>query len=588
MSSGMKVCIILLTALAVACSRDNVVPTAPTGDSPRLVLAANFTVDDDGVECPSPDFATIQAAITAASAGDVIQVCAGTYVENVILNKSLTLNGAQAGVDARGRAAAESNITPGAGTRGIELRTGSAGSTIDGFTITGGAKSIESTTGPLNGLSILNNRLMGFTGGALFMNDPGTDVTIDQNAIDAASQTAGGGTMHFDTDAFPGLHVTNNTVMGYGVGTGLFVDGNHNVGESATRTPTISGNVFDGSVTGINLGSRAFGTFGAPTLGLYGGMIVDNTFSNGVVGAQGGFQHVLIKGNTFSDNTRAGLELTSFGNAGADRGAQNSVITENEFHGNGFAPPPVPPRLGEALFFTSTQAAGTISTNVAHLNNISGNNNGATYAGSETIDVECNWWGHASGPSGDGGGTGDTVLTPGTGTLDFEPWLTAPAPGGPCDGPLPTANDLKTKARDDLSAIYPTDDKKTDDKLGKALEKLQESLDAPNWVDGNHIDGKKADKIFTLQKEAVKKLQEIKDPPEGVQDVVDQAILDIVAGDRLLAQTAIDDLGPGADPKKQQKAMDELAKGDDEAAKGKYDNAIEHYKKAWKEAQKAE
>ena len=53
---------------------------------------------------------TIQAAIDAASPGDTINVATGTYNEDVTVNKSLTLNGAQAGVDARGRSTSESEI----------------------------------------------------------------------------------------------------------------------------------------------------------------------------------------------------------------------------------------------------------------------------------------------------------------------------------------------------------------------------------------------------------------------------------------------------------------------------------------------
>src|SRR5437899_449454 len=101
--------------------------------------AAILLVDDNLVECPTAAYTSIQAAINAAVSGvDTIQVCPGTYVENVMLYKSLTLLGAQAGVDARGRVASESTVAPLNPVNGtLELQTGSAGSIIDGFTFFG-------------------------------------------------------------------------------------------------------------------------------------------------------------------------------------------------------------------------------------------------------------------------------------------------------------------------------------------------------------------------------------------------------------------------------------------------------------------
>ena len=55
-----------------------------------VVSAATWTVDDSG----GADYTTIQAAISAASSGDTINVAAGTYVEKLnLLGKSLTIIG---------------------------------------------------------------------------------------------------------------------------------------------------------------------------------------------------------------------------------------------------------------------------------------------------------------------------------------------------------------------------------------------------------------------------------------------------------------------------------------------------------------
>jgi Right handed beta helix region len=50
-----------------------------------------LVVDDDKVQCPTAEFSTIQSAIDAASPGQQIRVCAGTYAEQVTIQKTVLL-----------------------------------------------------------------------------------------------------------------------------------------------------------------------------------------------------------------------------------------------------------------------------------------------------------------------------------------------------------------------------------------------------------------------------------------------------------------------------------------------------------------
>lgn len=53
----------------------------------------NLLVDDDKVQCPTATFTSIQDAINAASPGNLIRVCPGTYPEQLSIDKSLSIEG---------------------------------------------------------------------------------------------------------------------------------------------------------------------------------------------------------------------------------------------------------------------------------------------------------------------------------------------------------------------------------------------------------------------------------------------------------------------------------------------------------------
>ena len=79
-------------------------------------------------------FATIQHGIDTVASGGTVTVAAGTYDESLTIDKPVTLDGAQSGVDARGRSGPESVIT---GSGGVVYTAGATTGTIDGFTLQG-------------------------------------------------------------------------------------------------------------------------------------------------------------------------------------------------------------------------------------------------------------------------------------------------------------------------------------------------------------------------------------------------------------------------------------------------------------------
>ena len=271
-------------------------------------------------------------------------------------------------------------------------------------------------------------------GSGVFLNNNGINITVNQNEIDGTVKVGNADLFHLDTDNFDGFWFTNNCVVNGTTGTGFFVDGNRNVDAGTTgsqtptagaRTPLFSGNVIENNLTGVNLGRKAWGD----------GPITGNTFRNNVFdGLQGGPKNSLITLNTFDSNGRHGLALTGFSSTSADAGARSNTVTQNCFTGNGF------PAGGAGVFFSASQAVGTISTNVAQQNNIFGNLTGAQYLGAETINAEFNWWGSPTGPfhpTNNPSGTGDSVVDNGPlpGGIDFANWLSSPAGSTPCSPP---------------------------------------------------------------------------------------------------------------------------------------------------------
>jgi hypothetical protein len=109
----------------------------------------------------------------------------------------------------------------------------------------------------------------------------------------------------------------------------------------------------------------------------------------------------------------------------------------------------------------------------------------------------------------------------------------------------------------------------------------------PLWLDETHVDRCRGGWVFANERDAVQELVEIiRFRGSGIPDAVTLDLIDrLVRCDRLLAVVSIQDAAKaGLNPKKVAEDLDMVAKGDAQAGKGQYANAIEHYRDAWRHA----
>ncbi|HYG10457.1 MAG TPA: thrombospondin type 3 repeat-containing protein, partial [Pyrinomonadaceae bacterium] len=353
---------------------------SPTGGRIR-------TVDDDRVQCPFAAYTTISAAVADAANGDQINVCAGTYPETVTVNKSLTLNGAQAGVDARTRAvppAAESILNAPGGALSITA----SNVTVDGFTVQEGSAAPLATgislAGTRSGHRILNNIIRDNTFG-LYLNSNGAIQSVVRfNFFDSNNRagSASGNAIYSDQGA-----------------SNILVDQNRFTGHTSAAM------VFAGTQSNITVSSNQ--------------LVSDNSMvffnSSGIV----------ITGNSVTAS-QGSVIFIGGGNNGMS-------ITCNSISGGA---------ANTAAIRIPNFGSGTNSNVTANFNNIETMPFGIRIDAGQytsTLNAENNWWGSANGPTDEQGrnpaGTGVVIRDPNL-VVDFIPFLTEPVADSDNDGAL--------------------------------------------------------------------------------------------------------------------------------------------------------
>jgi parallel beta-helix repeat protein len=324
----------------------------------------NILVDDDKVQCPTAAYTTIQAAVNAAKSGDVIRVCAGTYPEQVVIDKSLTVeadNGvivipsnvvANAAGLSSGDPLAAIILVKNAGNVGLEglIVDGSAngltacgptligilyqdasgsiehnfvrhvrlGSTLPGCQ-SGDAIDVESSSSGQSNVIIANNSVDSYQKNGITGNEPGTKVDITGNAVTGLGPTTGAAQNGIQIGFGAQGRVTNNAVA----------DNVYSPCESAADCASNAAGILIYQSDGVRverntLGSNQVGIFVAANNGDIAENIVFHSVALDGIALVG-------NGNSVSSN-----DISSSDDAAVYIQGNNNTISNNEFTGAAF------------------------------------------------------------------------------------------------------------------------------------------------------------------------------------------------------------------------------------------------------------
>ncbi|HXV98429.1 MAG TPA: right-handed parallel beta-helix repeat-containing protein, partial [Anaerolineae bacterium] len=320
-----------------------------------------------------------------------VNVLAGTYTELVTVNKTVTLRGAQQGVDARTRpfvAANESIVNNPGGSFSLQANN----VVLDGFTVQGTTSGTGIyLSGAFSGYIIRNNIIRNNVFG-LYPHSSGiipTTIKFNLFQTNNVSGPANGNGIYSDQGLVNAL-IDSNLFVNHANSAILITH------VSATNSNiTISNNQMPSGSLGITLG------------GVTNSLVTRNTITNSTtIGIYliGDNDNISVLRNVVINAATAGVRTNTFAPLGPN---QNLHIDANSLTGNSVG-----------IRIEANSLSGSIDANC---NFIQGNSVGLRNDETDVVDANLNWWGNATGPThaSNPGGTGQGVLGSAVNLLPF-------------------------------------------------------------------------------------------------------------------------------------------------------------------------
>ena len=417
-------------------------------------LQSNFYVNDNSITgniyttaigndanpgTPAAPFATIQHAISVANPGNTIYVDAGTYAENVVVTKEVSINGAGQintiimPAISSPNSCSGSSLCPDASNIFLVQANNV---TIQNLTIDGNNPSISSgVNAGGSDIDARNGIITDHTSGLIFNNLNVNHVTV-KNIFLRGIYASTGGTFSFYDNIVNNIQADPSSIamFNYG-GSGSFsnntvTNSNDAISSNHSSGTTYSGNTISNCGSGIHTDNNGDG--GGISDDIFG-----NTISNSTTGGYGiwvfaPYKNVTVHENSIS-NVDVGLASSGSYVAVTPVFSNNIIDGQNKEYSIGMYATTQIWGYGDGNNSTSfinnyiinnadgfdlETSAGYILNFDAHFNSVTGNNNSAVSvisAGTNNINMSCNWWGTT---------VSATIASSIHGTVDYIPYLT--------------------------------------------------------------------------------------------------------------------------------------------------------------------